>query len=71
MDDLCFAVKSEYGSYYCGYNHWDNQLRKANLYRSYKQAVEARDDSRWEVFETYIVRVRITEVDEYNPDLEG
>ena len=70
MDDLYFAIKSEYGNYYCGYNSWDKQLRKATLYRSYKQAVNARDDSRWAAFETYIVRVRITEEDEYNPDLE-
>ena len=69
-DDLCFAIKNKYGNYYCGYNRWDSQLRKATLYHSYKHAVETRDDSRWMEFETFIVRVRITEEDEYNPDLE-
>lgn len=70
MDELCFAVKNEYGCYYCGYNTWHSQVRKALLYRSYKKAVETRDDARWAAFETFIVRVRITEEDEYNPDLE-
>ena len=70
MDELCFAIKSEYGNYYCGYNHWDKQFRKATLYRSYKHAVEARDDPRWAAFETFIVRIRITEEDKYNPDWE-
>lgn len=70
MDELCFAIKSEYGTYYCGYKMWHNQLRKALLYRSYERAVEERDNPRWAAFETRIVRVRITEEDEYNPDWE-
>lgn len=72
MDDLCFAIKDDNGFYYCGLNKWDKQLRKAQLFHSFKWAKEARDNPKWTAISgTKIVRVRIFEVDEYNPDLEA
>lgn len=71
MDDLCFAVKDENGFYYCGLKQWDKQIRKAQLFHSFKYAKDVRDDQRWTAISgTKIVRVRIFEVDEYNPDLD-
>lgn len=69
-DDLCFAIKNEFGQYYCGLNTWDKQWRKAKLYHSYKYAVAVRDDVRWAADATHIVRIRITDEGEYNPDWE-
>ena len=61
-DDLVYAVKDSNGNYFIGYNHWDKQIRKAKLYRSYKYAKETMDDSRFADREKSIVQVRITEV---------
>lgn len=36
-----YIVKNKNGEYFCGYNHWDKQLRKAKLYVSKKYAEEA------------------------------
>ena len=63
-DVITFAVKDTNGCYYTGYNTWSNQLRKAKLYNSYKWAKEIRDDIRFIERETFIVRVRTTELDE-------
>ena len=41
--DLCFALKTDGGTYYCGLNKWDDQVRKAQLFRSEKWAKEASD----------------------------
>lgn len=57
----CFAVKSKDNKYYCGYNHWDEQLRKAKLYHWYKMAKEIADDIRFMELEPYIVHVTIVE----------
>ena len=65
-DDFVFAVKDREGCYFIGYNKWDKQLRKAKLYHSYKYAKEIRDDIRFIERDTFIVRVRITELDECN-----
>lgn len=65
-DDFIFAVKDREGYYFIGYNRWDKQLRKAKLYHSYKYAKEIRDDIRFIERDTFIVRVRITELDECN-----
>lgn len=71
MDDLCFAIKDENGFYYCGLKKWDKQIRKAQLFHSFKYAKDVRDDPRWTAISgAKIVRVRIWEQDEYNPDLE-
>lgn len=68
-DVITFAVKDKDGCYYTGYNTWSNQLRKAKLYNSYKWAKEIRDDIRFIERETFIVRVRTTELDECCYDL--
>ena len=67
-DDLVFAVKDRNGFYYTGMNKWDKQLRKATLYRQYKYAKEMRDDQRFIERDTYIVRVRIMELNEVEYD---
>lgn len=63
-DDFAFAVKDREGYYFIGFNKWDKQLRKAKLYHSYKYAKEIRDDVRFIERDTFIVRVRITELEE-------
>lgn len=63
-DDFAFAVKDREGYYFIGFNKWDKQLRKAKLYHSYKHAKETRDDVRFIERDTFIVRVRITELEE-------
>lgn len=67
-DDFVFAVKDRDGFYYTGMNKWDKQLRKASLYRQYKYAKEMCDDIRWIERDTYIVRVRILELNEVDYD---
>lgn len=69
MDDICFAVKDENGFYWCGLNKWEDQLRKAQLFHSWKWAVEVRD-KKCGARSTKIVKVRITEECDYNPDWE-
>lgn len=63
-DDIVFAVKDIEGFYYTGMNKWDKQVRKATLYRQYRYAKDMRDDIRFIERDTYIVRVRITELEE-------
>lgn len=63
-DDFVFAIKDREGYYFIGFNKWDKQLRKAKLYHSYKYAKETRDDVRFIERDTFIVRVRITELEE-------
>ena len=63
-NDLVFAVKDRNGFYYTGMNKWDKQVRKATLYRQYKYAKEMCDDIRFIERDTYIVRIRIMELDE-------
>ena len=63
-DDFSFAVKDRDGYYFIGYGKWDKQLRKAKLYYSYNYAKEIRDDVRFIERDTFIVRVRIMELDE-------
>lgn len=63
-NDLVFAVKDRNGFYYIGMNKWDKQVRKATLYRQYKYAKEMCDDIRFIERDTYIVRIRIMELDE-------
>lgn len=63
-DDFAFVVKDRDGYFFIGYNQWDKQLRKAKLYHSYKYAKEIRDDVRFIERDTFIVRVRIMELDE-------
>lgn len=46
-----------------GLTNGDKQLRKAKLYHSYKYAKETRDDARFIERDTFIVRVRITELE--------
>ena len=60
-DNDCFAVKSKDNLYFCGYNHWDKQLRKAKLYHWYRMAKEIMDDSRFIEYEPYIIHVTIVE----------
>lgn len=63
-DDFVFVIKDREGYYFIGFNKWDKQLRKAKLYHSYKYAKEIRDDVRFIERDTFIVRVRITELEE-------
>jgi hypothetical protein len=63
--DTVFAVKDRNtNEYFCGYNKWNKQLRKARLYHSWKYAKETYDDVRWIERDTYIVRVNISEIGE-------
>lgn len=63
---MFFAIKDQDNFYYCGYNHWDNQLRKATLYSSYDMAVKCRDDKRFIDRKPYIVGVEIQEIGIYD-----
>ena len=67
-DDFAFAVKDRDGYFFIGYNKWDKQIRKAKLYHSYKYAKETRDDMRFIERDTFIVKVRIMELDECDYD---
>lgn len=67
-DDISYAVKDRDGYYYVGLNAWDKQVRKAKLYHSYKYAKAIVDDIRFIERDTFIVRVRTTELDECNYD---
>lgn len=71
MDDICFAIKDENGLYYCGLKKWDKQLRKAQLFHSFKYAAAVRDNPDFAAVGLKIVRVRISEIDDYNPDWEA
>lgn len=59
MDDICYAVKDENGFYWCGYNEWENQIRKAKLFHSLKYANEI--VVRYHNKNPIIVKVRIME----------
>ena len=69
-DDICFAIKDENEYFYCGLNKWDKQLRKAQLFHSFKYAIYVRDSDKRAAVGTKIVKVRIFEMEEYNPDLD-
>lgn len=60
-NDLVWAVKDIDGSYFCGNNKWDKQIRKAQLYRSEKYALAAAN-SMFRVGKPTVVKVRIFEV---------
>lgn len=49
--------------YFCGFNKWDKQLRKANIYHSVKYANATVEDSRFSNRTMSIVKVEIREVD--------
>lgn len=66
---MFFAIKDKNGFYYCGYNYWDKQLRKATLYKSYQMAINVRDDKRFRERKPFIIQVEISEIGYYNPDL--
>lgn len=70
MRDTCYAVKDENGVYYCGLKKWDKQLRKAQLFHSFRWAKQIRDCPAYAGQGTRIVRIQIDEIDEYNPDEE-
>ena len=60
--DLCFALKTDGGTYYCGLNKWDEQVRKAQLFRSEKWAKEASDaQEKKNGIVSHVVRVFIAE----------
>lgn len=69
MDDFAFAIKSDGGSYYTGFG-WGKQIRKAKLYHSFKYAKDIRDAKGYQDLNPKIVRVRIWEEYDYNPDWE-
>lgn len=70
MDDICFAIKDRNDMYYCGLKKWDKQLRKAQLFHSFKYAVAVRDNPDKAAVGTKIVSVCISEMGDYNPDWE-
>ena len=60
MNDFFFAVKSNDGSYWTGYNQWDKHIRKAKLFVSIKYANEV--VKRYQKLTPKIVKVEIREV---------
>lgn len=60
MNGFFFAVKSNDGSYWTGYNQWDKQIRKAKLFVSMKYANEV--VQRYQERDPKIVKVEIREV---------
>lgn len=58
-----FAVKSNDGSYWIGYDQWDKQIRKAKLFVSLKYAHAV--VKRYPKLTPKIVKVEIREVAEY------
>ena len=40
-DNKLYVIQFNNGSFWCGYNNYDPQLRKARIYTSYKMANEA------------------------------
>lgn len=54
-----FAVKSNDGSYWTGYNQWDKQIRKAKFFVSIKYANEV--VKRYQEQNPKIVKVEIRE----------
>lgn len=66
---MFFAIKDKNDLFYCGYNTWDKQLRKAKIYTSFKMAVKMRDDIRFIEHDSFIITVDIIEGYKYNPDI--
>lgn len=62
MNNFFFAVKSNDGSYWTGYNQWDKQIRKAKLFVSMKYANEV--VKRYQKLNPKIVKIEIREVQE-------
>lgn len=61
---ICYAVKDDDGYYWCGMNHWDNQLRKALFYNSLKYASAILKDKRFKDRNMKIITVELHEVSE-------
>lgn len=64
IQEFTFVVKDKNGFYFCGYNKWDNQIRKAKMYHSNKYAKEIVE--RFSEREPFLVRVIIMELRECN-----
>lgn len=61
--DAVYAVKDKDGNYYCGYNAWDPQIRKAKFYHWLSKAEEMRDDRRFVERKASIVKAQIVELE--------
>ncbi len=44
--DTGYVIKDKNGLYFIGFNKWDSQLRKAQIYHSEKMANKVMNDSR-------------------------
>lgn len=63
MKDNGYVVKDSISKeYFCGYNTWDKQLRKAKIYHSTRYANETLNDKRFRNRTMKIVEVEIKEV---------
>lgn len=64
MADVGYVIKDNINQeYFCGYNKWDKQLRKATIYHSEKYASREMNDPRFGSREMSIVKVEIKEID--------
>lgn len=66
VNDFAYAVKDKNGFYYIGYNQWDKQLRKAQLYHSIFYANQIKENNKIISREPFIVKVTIKEVEVNN-----
>jgi nitrous oxidase accessory protein NosD len=63
-DKKLYVVKDTHGNYWCGYDAWDKQLRKAKVYTSIKYAQETVD--RFKEYNVHIVEIKMYEVNASN-----
>ena len=66
INDFAYTIKDKNGFYYIGYNQWDKQLRKAQLYHSIFYANQIKEDNRFISKGLSIVKVSIEEVEVNN-----
>ena len=62
--DTAIAIKDKDGYYFCGFNTWDPQLRKAKLYHSLNYAKDVINDKRYKDREAFTVKIEIKEINE-------
>ena len=65
--DRGFVIKDASGLYFTGYNNWDEQLRKAQIYHSEKMAEKSMNDNRPHIKQRegkHLVAVEVREIGE-------
>lgn len=61
--DTGYVIKDlETKEYYCGYNHWDEQLRKSKIYHSTRYVEKIMRDKRFSMRNLCVKCIRIEEV---------